>query len=84
MAYAVVQPRDYCIYVYYSSFSVINAFHSADDGRLHKAVNVNKKVHVIEEIQLFPSKDPVQELLIDHSKVRMQRDIAIGYRSITW
>ncbi|XP_044135439.1 semaphorin-4B isoform X1 [Bufo gargarizans] len=43
-------------------------FLGTDDGRLHKAVHVNKKVHVIEEIKLFPSADPVQELLIDHSK----------------
>ncbi|KAM4038027.1 semaphorin-4B isoform 2-T2 [Anomaloglossus baeobatrachus] len=43
-------------------------FLGTDDGRLHKAVNVNKKVHIIEEIKLFPTADPVQELLIDHSK----------------
>ncbi|XP_069622280.1 semaphorin-4B [Ranitomeya imitator] len=43
-------------------------FLGTDDGRLHKAVRIKEKVHVIEEIKLFPSADPVQELLIDHSK----------------
>ncbi|XP_063781898.1 semaphorin-4B [Pseudophryne corroboree] len=43
-------------------------FLGTDDGRLHKAVSVNNKVHIIEEIKLFPSADPVQELLLDHSK----------------
>ncbi|XP_075063907.1 semaphorin-4B [Mixophyes fleayi] len=43
-------------------------FLGTDDGRLHKAVSVNKKVHVIEEIKLFPSAEPVLELLLDHSK----------------
>ncbi|XP_018427445.1 PREDICTED: semaphorin-4B isoform X2 [Nanorana parkeri] len=43
-------------------------FLGTDDGRLHKAVNVNRKVYIIEEIQLFPDTDSVQELLLDHSK----------------
>ncbi|KAM5171355.1 semaphorin-4B [Mantella aurantiaca] len=43
-------------------------FLGTDDGRLHKAVSVNKNVYIIEEIQLFPETDSVQELLLDHSK----------------
>ncbi|KAM4747140.1 semaphorin-4B [Rhinophrynus dorsalis] len=38
------------------------------DGRLHKAVSVNKKVHIIEEIKLFEKDQPVQKLLLDHHK----------------
>ncbi|KAM8973408.1 semaphorin-4B isoform 2-T2 [Pelodytes ibericus] len=41
-------------------------FLGTDDGRLHKAVNVSGKVHIIEEVKLF--KQPVEELLIDHNK----------------
>uniref|UniRef100_A0A803VY52 Semaphorin 4B n=1 Tax=Ficedula albicollis TaxID=59894 RepID=A0A803VY52_FICAL len=40
----------------------------ADDGRLHKAVRVNRGVHIIEEIRLFPDGQPVLQLLLDHDK----------------
>ncbi|XP_075431245.1 semaphorin-4B isoform X2 [Ascaphus truei] len=43
-------------------------FLGTDDGRLHKAVSVNKNVHIIEEITLFQNKQPIQELLLDHNK----------------
>ncbi|KAE8618137.1 hypothetical protein XENTR_v10009283 [Xenopus tropicalis] len=43
-------------------------FLGTDDGRLHKAVSVNKMVHIIEEIKLFQDMQPVQELLLDPSK----------------
>lgn len=43
-------------------------FLGTDDGRLQKAVSVNKKVYIIEEIRLFPDTDSVQELILDHSK----------------
>ncbi|KAG8440622.1 hypothetical protein GDO86_006391 [Hymenochirus boettgeri] len=43
-------------------------FLGTDDGRLHKAVSVNKKVHIIEEIRLFQDSQPVQELLLDPGK----------------
>lgn len=43
-------------------------FLGTDDGRLHKAVDVNNKVYIIEEIRLFPDTDSVQELMLDHSK----------------
>lgn len=38
------------------------------DGRLHKAVTMNKTVHIIEELVLFKNKNPVQELLLDGKK----------------
>jgi len=37
----------------------------ADDGRLHKAVRVDHRVHIIEEIRLFPAGQPVLRLLLD-------------------
>ncbi|XP_053573665.1 semaphorin-4B [Bombina bombina] len=43
-------------------------FLGTDDGRMHKAVSVNEKVHIIEEIKLFQNQQPVQELLLDHNK----------------
>ncbi|XP_069481317.1 semaphorin-4B [Ambystoma mexicanum] len=43
-------------------------FLGTDDGRLHKAVAINKTVHIIEEMVLFKNRNPVQELLLDASK----------------
>ncbi|NXK10772.1 SEM4B protein, partial [Herpetotheres cachinnans] len=40
----------------------------ADDGRLHKAVRVNHRVHIIEEIRLFPTGQPVLQLLLDQDQ----------------
>lgn len=40
----------------------------ADDGRLHKAVRVNHRVHIIEEIRLFPAGQPVLQLLLDQDQ----------------
>ncbi|XP_063304991.1 semaphorin-4B [Pelobates fuscus] len=48
------------------TFDVI--FLGTDDGRLHKAVSVGGKEHIIEEIKLFKNSQPVEELLIDHNK----------------
>lgn len=35
------------------------------DGRLHKAVTLDSRVHIIEELQVFPQGQPVQNLLLD-------------------
>lgn len=43
-----------------------------DDGRLQKAVNVAGTMHIIEEIQLFPEKQPVQHIELDSAKVCMR------------
>ncbi|KAK2107500.1 Semaphorin-4B [Saguinus oedipus] len=40
-------------------------FLGTGDGRLHKAVSVGPRVHVIEELQIFSSGQPVQNLLLD-------------------
>ncbi|XP_056123338.1 semaphorin-4B [Rhinichthys klamathensis goyatoka] len=43
-------------------------FIGTDDGRLQKAVNVAGTMHIIEEIQLFPEKQPVQHIELDSAK----------------
>ncbi|XP_064373853.1 semaphorin-4B [Dromaius novaehollandiae] len=43
-------------------------FLGTDDGRLHKAVHVNHKVHIIEEIRLFRAGQPVLHLLLDQAQ----------------
>lgn len=35
------------------------------DGRLHKAVSLGSRVRIIEELQVFPQGQPVQNLLLD-------------------
>ncbi|XP_042329080.1 semaphorin-4B [Sceloporus undulatus] len=40
-------------------------FLGTDNGQLHKAVVTGEKVHLIEEIQLFPPGQPILELLLD-------------------
>lgn len=39
------------------------------DGRLHKAVTLGSRVHIIEELQVFPHGQPVQNLLLDSHRV---------------
>lgn len=41
-----------------------------DDGRLHKAININKKMHIIEEMVLFRNSLPVQHIELDTEKVQ--------------
>ncbi|KAM9183410.1 semaphorin-4B isoform 1-T1 [Dugong dugon] len=43
-------------------------FLGTGDGRLHKAVNVGSRVHIIEELQVFPPGQPVQNLLLDANR----------------
>ncbi|KAM8783131.1 semaphorin-4B [Rhynchonycteris naso] len=40
-------------------------FLGTGDGRLHKAVGVGPRVHIIEELQIFSPGQPVQNLLLD-------------------
>lgn len=50
---------------------------AAEDGRLHKAVDVGSSVHVIEELQIFLPGQPVQNLLLDPNRVsRRQRPVS--------
>ncbi|XP_017658595.1 semaphorin-4B [Nannospalax galili] len=46
-----------------TSYDVL--FLGTGDGRLHKAVDVGSRVHIIEELQVFPQGQPVQNLLLD-------------------
>lgn len=43
------------------------------DGRLHKAVGVGPRMHIIEELQIFSPGQPVQNLLLDTNGVSRQR-----------
>ncbi|XP_056137455.1 sema domain, immunoglobulin domain (Ig), transmembrane domain (TM) and short cytoplasmic domain, (semaphorin) 4Ba [Lampris incognitus] len=43
-------------------------FIGTDDGRLHKAINVKNKMHIIEEMVLFPDSQPVQHIELDSEK----------------
>ncbi|XP_039097440.1 semaphorin-4D isoform X2 [Hyaena hyaena] len=43
-------------------------FISTDRGALHKAVNLENDVHIIEETQLFQDFEPVQTLLLNSEK----------------
>lgn len=40
-----------------------------DDGRLHKAINVKNKMHIIEEMVLFHDSQHVQHIELDTEKV---------------
>lgn len=40
-----------------------------DDGKLHKAVNANDRMHIIEEMTLFPDPQPVQHIELDPQRV---------------
>jgi hypothetical protein len=41
----------------------------SDDGRLHKAININNKMYIIEEMVIFPDGQPVQHIELDSEKV---------------
>lgn len=45
-------------------------FDLSDRGALHKAVNLENEVHIIEETQLFEDSEPVQTLLLSSKKVK--------------
>ena len=47
----------------------LSAVHVAGDGWLHKVVSVGPGVHIIEELQIFSSGQPVQNLLLDADRV---------------
>ncbi|XP_005447638.1 semaphorin-4B [Oreochromis niloticus] len=40
-------------------------FIGTDDGKLHKAINANDKMHIIEEMILFAEPQPVQHIELD-------------------
>lgn len=41
-----------------------------DDGKLHKAINANDKMHIIEEMILFAEPQPVQHIELDPQRVK--------------
>uniref|UniRef100_A0A3Q3B2X8 Semaphorin-4B n=1 Tax=Kryptolebias marmoratus TaxID=37003 RepID=A0A3Q3B2X8_KRYMA len=40
-------------------------FIGTDDGKLHKAINANDKMHIVEEMVLFAEPQPVQHIELD-------------------
>lgn len=46
-----------------------------DDGKLHKAINANDKMHIIEEMILFPEPQPVQHIELDPQRVNHNSSI---------
>ncbi|XP_056909143.1 sema domain, immunoglobulin domain (Ig), transmembrane domain (TM) and short cytoplasmic domain, (semaphorin) 4Ba [Takifugu flavidus] len=46
-------------------------FVGTDDGRLHKAININGKMHIIEEMVLFRNSQPVLNIELDTEKGRL-------------
>ena len=51
----------------------------SDDGRLHKAININNKMYIIEEMVIFPDGQPVQHIELDSDKVG-----AIGFNGSSY
>ncbi|XP_007566456.1 sema domain, immunoglobulin domain (Ig), transmembrane domain (TM) and short cytoplasmic domain, (semaphorin) 4Ba [Poecilia formosa] len=46
-------------------------FIGTDDGRLHKAINIKNKMHIIEEIVIFRDSKPVHQIELDTEKGRL-------------
>uniref|UniRef100_A0A3Q3IY19 Sema domain-containing protein n=1 Tax=Monopterus albus TaxID=43700 RepID=A0A3Q3IY19_MONAL len=46
-----------------------NVLFIGTDGRLHKAININSKMHIIEELVLFRDSQPVQHIVLDTEKL---------------
>lgn len=49
----------------------------SDDGRLHKAINANDKMHIIEEMVLFPGSQRVQHIELDSQRVSDSRKFTV-------
>lgn len=49
---------------------ILSSTFLVDDGRLHKAININEKMHIIEEMVLFRDFQPVQHIELDTEKVQ--------------
>ncbi|XP_051580584.1 sema domain, immunoglobulin domain (Ig), transmembrane domain (TM) and short cytoplasmic domain, (semaphorin) 4Ba [Myxocyprinus asiaticus] len=43
-------------------------FIGTDDSRIHKAINVKNKMHIIEELEVFPEPQPIQHIELDNEK----------------
>ncbi|XP_038124788.1 sema domain, immunoglobulin domain (Ig), transmembrane domain (TM) and short cytoplasmic domain, (semaphorin) 4Ba [Cyprinodon tularosa] len=46
-------------------------FIGTDNGRLHKAINIKNKMHIIEEMVIFRDSQPVQHIELDTNKGRL-------------
>ncbi|XP_034716075.1 semaphorin-4G [Etheostoma cragini] len=52
-------------------------FLGTDDGWLHRAVDIDGEMHIIEELQLFEKPQPIESMVISSAL----RSIYVGYRS---
>ncbi|XP_029701917.1 semaphorin-4B-like [Takifugu rubripes] len=52
-------------------------FIGTDDGKLHKAINANDKMHIIEEMVLFPEPEPVQHVELDPQRPAISRRVPL-------
>lgn len=58
---------------------------STADGWLQRVVVLGTETHVIEEIQLFETAQPVDSLTISHSKVRRRELVPLAYpKMVAW
>lgn len=61
--------RNACRYFFfYQKASLLSMSHS-DEGWLHKAVEVEGQLHIIEELQVFEERQPVNNVLISAKQV---------------
>lgn len=59
-----------CMYVFsFSSNVCLLCICHSDEGWLHKAVEVEGQLHIIEELQVFEDQQPVDNMLISAEQV---------------
>ncbi|KAI7802710.1 sema domain, immunoglobulin domain (Ig), transmembrane domain (TM) and short cytoplasmic domain, (semaphorin) 4Ba [Triplophysa rosa] len=54
------------VHALHNTYDVL--FIGTDDGRIHKAINVGNKMHIIEELVIFPEPQPVQHIELHEDK----------------
>lgn len=47
----------------------VGCLHAADEGWLHRAVDIKGQLHIIEELQLFEEPQPVDSIVISQKQV---------------
>uniref|UniRef100_A0A8C1ZLG2 Semaphorin-4G n=1 Tax=Cyprinus carpio TaxID=7962 RepID=A0A8C1ZLG2_CYPCA len=53
-------------------------FIGTDEGWLHRAVKIRDRVHIIEELQLFKKKQPINNMVISHKQNSIYVSAATG------
>lgn len=52
-----------------SCFTRLYLIFSSDDGWLHRAVDIDGEMHIIEELQLFDKPQPIESMVISSALV---------------